>query len=238
MSRIVDYSSLAQSILDFAHRTDLINYQDYFIQMGEQRIYRDLVGSSMGDGVKWLEMTLLGQIGLGGNTVDSVGTADSTLTVDMTSTGAAGSFPVPVGYISLKDMQVTDGNSDEFTLLYKDPQWIYSNYPIREATGIPRYVARDGANFIFGPYPDSNYSIQGTYYGTSTPLSSTNTSTWMTSICPDVLLAACMIEVMTFLKDQNGNAFWTQIYGQKLEGLIAFDKADRTAPGALTIEVA
>jgi hypothetical protein len=92
--------------------------------------------------------------------------------------------------------------------------------------------------FIFGPYPDSNYTVQGTYYQKSAPLSPTNTSTWMTTYCPDVLLAACMLELQPFLKDTKSASMWQSIYDYKLGGLVNLDKAEGFMPGVLTMEVA
>jgi hypothetical protein len=210
---VYDYFSLAQALLDFSHRTDIANFQDYFIMGGEQRIYQDVFTRNFGNGVSQMEQTL-----------------NTTLTT-------SGTVAVPTGYLSLKAMQATDGYGNVFTLLYKDPQWMYANYPIRQPTGLPAYVARDGSNFVFGPYPDSQYTITGTYYAESTALSSTNTSTWMTVYIPDILLAACMVEAQPFLKDPQAAAMWQQIYDQKLSAFVDIDKAERRSPGSMSIEV-
>jgi hypothetical protein len=210
LTGIFDYFSLAQAILDFSHRTDIANYQDYYIQQAETRIYRDIFAQNIGNGVKWLEQAFSGI--------------------------ASGATPTPAGYLALKAMQVTDTFGNVFTLLYKDPQWIYTNYPVRQPTGIPAYVARDGANFIFGPYPDSAYVLSGTVYAASTPLSATSPTSWMTNICPDLLLASCMIELQPFLKDAAALKVWQTIYAQKLMALVNLDQSERVAPGVLTVE--
>lgn len=210
---IYDYFSLAQALLDFSHRNDIANFQDYFILGGEQRIYNDVFTRNFGNGVLQMEQVFTGTI------------------------GSSGTVALPSGYIQLKGMQVGDGQGNVFTLLYKDPQWIYSNYPIRQPAGIPAYVARDGSNFVFGPYPDSQYSLTGTYYAESTPLSSSNTTTWMTVYIPDILLAACMIEAQPFLKDPQAAGMWQAIYDQKLAAFVDGDKAEGMAPGSMTMEV-
>jgi hypothetical protein len=210
-ARIVDYPSLAQALLDFSHRTDVANFQDYFIQFGEYRIYRDIFSRNLGDGVQWMEQALSGAI----NPV-------------------TGLVPIPTGYLALKDAQVSDGNADLFTLLYKDSQWIYSNYPVRMASGLPKYIARDATNFIFGPFPDAGYSIAGTYYGSGTPISVTNPTTWMTSFCPELLLASCMLELQPFLRDGTGAQMWTAMYEAKLTGLIDLDRSERYSAGTMS----
>lgn len=209
-ARIIDYPSLAQALQDFSHRVDIANFQDYFIQFGELKIYRDIFSQNMGNGVQWMETTLSGNI------------------------NATGSFTVPVDYLALKDAQVTDGNGAVFTLIYKDPQWIYTKYPIRQPEGLPAYIARDASSFVFGPFPGDMYAVSGTYYAQSPPISKTNPTTWMTSICPELLFASCMMELQPFLRDADGAQMWESQYDSKLLGLIDLDKSERLAAGAMT----
>lgn len=210
-ARISDYPTLAQALMDFSHRVDIANFQDYFIQFGELKIYRDIFSQNMGNGVQWMEASFTG-------TIDAL----------------TGFMPVPVGYLALKDAQVSDGVGDTATLLYKDPQWIYSNYPIRQASGLPAYLARESTNFIFGPFPDNPYAVSGTYYAQSAPLTAQNPTTWMTQFCPELLFASCMMELQPFLRDAAGTAMWESQYDAKLSGLIDLDKSERLAAGAMT----
>jgi hypothetical protein len=211
-ARIQDYPTLAQALQDFQHRIDIANFQDYFIQFGELKIYRDIFSQNMGNGVQWMETIISGA-------------------VDPNT----GFYPVPSGYLSLKDMQVSDGSGNTWTLIYKDPQWVYARYPVRQASGVPAYVARDGQNFVFGPFPDDGYAITGTYYMQSAPLTSFNPTTWMTTICPELLFASCMVELQPFLKDQAGSDMWGTMYTSKLEGLLSLDKADRLSAGTMAV---
>lgn len=210
-ARIVDYPTLAQALLDFSHRTDVGNFQDYFIQFGEFRIYRDIFSKNMGDGVQWMEQTFAG-------VMDPL----------------TGFVPVPAGYLAMKDAQATNGSGAVATLLYKDPQWIYSNYPLRAAEGFPKYIARDSTNFIFGPFPDDAYGLVGTYYGQSAPITALNPTTWMTTFCPELLFASCMLELQPFLRDQDGAGMWQDMYDAKLMGLIDLDRSERLAAGAMS----
>lgn len=209
---IFDYFTLAKALQDFSHRTDIGNYQDYYIQQAETRIYRDIFTENIGNGVKWFEQGFVGTTAQGSGT------------------------PLPSGYLALKSMQVVDGYGNIHTLLYKDAQWIYTNYPLRQQQQMPAYVARDGQQFIFGPAPDTVYSLVGTYYQQSPALSSTNPTTWMTSICPDLLLAACMIELQPFLKDAKALKTWKAIYTAKLQALVNLDQSERVSAGTMSIE--
>jgi len=60
--------------------------------------------------------------------------------------------------------------------------------------GLPTYVApQDDSTFVLGPVPDAAYQIE--FYGTvrPTPLSSTNTSNFLTLNLPDLYVVAAMI---------------------------------------------
>jgi hypothetical protein len=210
-ARVQDYPTLLQAIQDYSHNSLLSNY-NYFIQFGQFRIQRDIFTQNEGMGVQWMETPI----------------------EDYTDPDL-GSIPIPSGYLSLKAMQVSDGDDDTFTLLYKDPQWMYSNYFIRQATGLPAYVCRDGSNFVFGPYPDDEYLITGTYYAMVSPVTPSNPTNWMTTVCPELLLAACMLEVTPFLRDPDTT--WQGLYDSKLQALISLDKADRVSSGSMTMEV-
>ena len=79
MATIVDYASLKQAVLDFSHRASLSAYIDYFIQDGEDRVYRKVLELNEGNGLRWMEATL-------------------SLTINATSGYAA----VPADYLALK----------------------------------------------------------------------------------------------------------------------------------------
>lgn len=211
--RIVDYPSLQQAILDFSHRADLSAYVDYFIQLGETRIYRDILDQNMGAGIRLMETALSG-------------------TIDAT----AGTVAVPADYLALKTMRIQDGNGCVSTLVYKDPEWIYAQYPDRTPQCIPSYVARDLGVFIFGPSPDSAYNVSGTYWNQATALTTDNTTSWMTTGCPDVIFNACMAELQPFLLDAARSASWEAAYLKRLNTLISQDLADRWSNATMQIQ--
>ncbi len=201
MPQVKDYDSLTQAVLDFAHRPGIGPYIDYFIQDGEDRIYRTILAENQGRGLVWMENTL-------------------NLTIDATTGYAA----VPADYLGLKAAQVS-ADSGIFDLKMRPAQWIYSHYPIRSATDAPSFIAREGSNFIFGPFPDSPYPILGTYYQRATALSSANPTTWMTANIPMALLAGCMAAAAKFLKDEQMMQGYLQELTGRLQEIIAADKA-------------
>lgn len=285
MATITDYASLVQAISDFTQRSGISTYADYFIQGGEDRIYRLLLDMNEGRGVRWMEAPL-------------------DVTIDATS----GQAPIPTDMVSLRTAYVV-ANSGNSELRVAEPSWIYETFPQRSGGGIPQYIARgaqavftgtitagilaitkatsglpgigqplfgagvqDGTTltgityladstftadsgsvttstsgiewtvsptqtrasgpltsggFIFGPFPDSAYRIQGTYYRRTDALSSSNTETWMTAEMPLTLLAACMIEASKFLRDPQAAQLWEAEMEQRVQAIVLSDKADR-----------
>jgi hypothetical protein len=99
-------------------------------------------------------------------------------------------------------------------------------------------MAGGGSFFAFGPYADSAYTVQGTYYQRAPALSGQNQTNWMITYAPNVLLDAAMIECGKFLKDADMVGSWTQEYQSSLKALVDKDKAERWAQATLAVDTA
>ena len=128
----------------------------------------------------------------------------------LSSAIASGVVAVPSGYIALKYAYI-DGTPVR-DLQRKDAEWIYYNYQTRSADGCPQFIARDGDNFIFGPYPDSAYTVKGTYYKRLDALSAQNTTNWFTTNAPDLLLWAALAEAEPFVLNDDRALMWEAKY--------------------------
>ena len=211
MALINSYATLTQSLIDFSGRDTLAAYTDYFIQDGEDRIYRKTLAINEGNGLKWMENALTGTI-----------------------SATTGYLAVPSDYLTLKGALVVTGDGT-FDLTTKEAQWIYACYSVRAPQGTPAYIAREGSNFIFGPFPDMAYTIAGTYYQRATPLSAANTTSWMTVNIPLTLHASCMVSVAKFLKDPESAGAWNAELNDRLSDICSADKAERYSGGSLVI---
>jgi hypothetical protein len=123
---------------------------------------------------------------------------------------ASGVIAVPTRYRALKFAYVN--TSPVGKLERKDAEWIYYNYPTRSSDGQPRFIAREGENFIFGPYPDSAYTVKGVAYCALAPLSDSNTTNWFTANAPDLLLFSALCEAEPFLVNDARATLWEQKY--------------------------
>lgn len=128
----------------------------------------------------------------------------------LSSAISSGTIAVPSGFTSLKYAYV-DGSPTR-RLEPATPQQIYEQYPTRSADAKPRHIAREGATFIFGPYPDSGYTIKGIYYKKLDALSDSNTTNWLTSDAPDLLVFAALCEAEPFIKNDPRLALWEGKY--------------------------
>lgn len=111
--------------------------------------------------------------------------------VSMSTAIGTGVVAVPSGYVSMKNARID--TSPASRLERRDVDWIYTQYPTRGAEGIPKYFAREGTNFIFGPYPDSAYTFTCIYYKHLTAISGAALNALFTA-APDLYLFACLAE--------------------------------------------
>lgn len=212
MATIVDYASLNQALQDWLARSDIAAYPDYFIQIAENRIYRDILNQNEGRGVRQMEAALSGTI-------------------------ASNAIAIPSDYLALKAARIVV-NSEWYPLERKNAEFIYGNYPAQTSTGAPSFIADENGNFIFGPYADSAYTVNGVYWKKAAALSSTNTTTWMITAIPDVLFASCMAAAAQFVRDDATRDLWNAFYQQGLEAFIAADKASAWSGSSLAITAA
>ena len=97
----------------------------------------------------------------------------------------------------------------------KDTTFMSEYFPNRTSTGIPKYYANwDNDTIILAPTPNAAYTIELAYNALPTGLSSSNTTTWVSTNVPQMLLYACLVEAFKFLK---GPADMLQIYEQSYQ---------------------
>jgi hypothetical protein len=80
-------------------------------------------------------------------------------------------------------------------------------YPNLSAIGLPKYFTPVTNTFgVVGPVPDRNYSFY--VYGTQrpTPLSSANSSTFLTQTLPDLFIAASMVFASGYMRNFGSQA--------------------------------
>jgi hypothetical protein len=155
---------------------------------------------------------------------------------DLSVAIASGVAALPSDYVQLKYAYI-DGTPTQ-PLQRKTAQWIGENYPTRSSSGKPLYIGRQGSNFVFGPYPDSSYTVAGVYYKRLDPLSGANETNWFTANAPDLLLYAALCEAAPYLKNDIRIAVWQAKFTEALGQVQGEADREELAGGALVASCA
>lgn len=151
----------------------------------------------------------------------------------LSSAISSGTIAVPSGYVDLKFAYI---NSTPVTSLEKkDAEWIYWNYPTRSADSKPYYIAREGDNFIFGPYPDSAYTVKGIYWKKLDALSDSNTTNWFTTNAPDLLYFAALCEAEPWLGNDERLPLWEAKYALAVQRVQRDDDREEYGGGPISM---
>lgn len=156
-----------------------------------------------------------------------------TMEESINSTIASGVVALPSDYVELKYAYV-DGSPVQY-LKRTNAQTLIEQYPTRSSDAKPLHISVDAGNFIFGPYPDSDYTIKGTYYKRLPALSDANTTNWFTTNAPGILLFAALSEAEPFLKNDERVTLWQAKYEQEKAGIEQEEQRERFSGGGLAM---
>lgn len=135
----------------------------------------------------------------------------------LSDTIAASVIPCPADYLAMKYAYVNGAPSSR--LERKSLNQLLGSFPRGGTTGMPLMIARDGENFIFGPEPDSTYTIKGTYYAKPTLLrnfASDAAANYLILNCPDLIVYGALIHAAPFLRNDSRLPIWGQMYDMQL----------------------
>lgn len=140
-------------------------------------------------------------LGAGGYTIESVQYGNGTFTINAPFAGPDDSETenndfVTVQYVTALPAQ----KKQKMERLTKDAFDIF--WPADYQIGQPQnYCVLNNNTVILGPTPDQNYSVEFTGVFRPAPISSTNTSTYLSINYPDLFMAACMVFGEMYQKD-------------------------------------
>lgn len=157
-----------------------------------------------------------------------------TMETALNSTIASGVIALPSDYLDLKFAYV-DGSPTKL-LQRTTATSLYQQYPLRASTSKPRLIAREGSNFIFGPYPDSTYTIKGIYYAKPTVVSSSANTLFTEN--PDLYLFAALLEAEPYMKNDARLQVWQMKYEQIKEQINNYEKQEMASGSGLQVSVA
>ncbi len=151
----------------------------------------------------------------------------------LSGTITSGVIPVPSDYIKLKFAYI-DATPVQM-LARRSNESLLGEYPSRSASGKPKAIARQGTDFIFGPYPDSGYTVAGVYYKKAGTLSSAVYDLFTNN--PDLYLFACLAESEILIGRDNRIAVWEAKYNKILNDVNQLANTEDSSGGSLQIRL-
>lgn len=152
----------------------------------------------------------------------------------LSDTIASGVIALPSDYLELKFAYV-DGSPVKL-LQRTSPTALLQKYPLRSSTSKPFLIARQGTNFIFGPYPDSTYTIKGIYYAQPTGIATSANSLFTNN--PELYLFAALLEAEPYMKNDNRVMLWQAKYDQIKDQINSYEKQEAGSGSGLQVVTA
>lgn len=144
----------------------------------------------------------------------------------LTGTIANGVVAVPSDYLALKFARIVGTPVSQ--LVGASASQIYSRYPLRSSDGKPKMIGREGSNFIFGPYPDSDYDIAGIYYAKPESIATSVNALFTES--PELYLFASLSEAGAFVNNEKSLVKWQAKY-KEIVDLLNSESDEETGSG-------
>lgn len=150
---------------------------------------------------------------------------------------ASSVLAVPTDYLGLKYAYVNSSPAARLDRVSLNQ--LYGTYPRNGCTDLPRMIARDLETFVFGPAPDSTYSIAGVYYAKPIAIrdfAADAAAHWIILNAPDLALYGALLEATPFLRNDARIAVWQNYYNTSLQDYRDLTKAEDIS-GSPTMEV-
>lgn len=138
---------------------------------------------------------------------------------------ANGTLAVPSDFLEVKQAHVATNPVKK--LEPKNSEWINATYPTRSASGVPGFMAQQGDTWIFGPFPDSTYTVNLNYYARPTSLSTSNETNWLTTNASDLLLNATLLQSVGYLGMDERVPYWQGNYDKAMGRIQAQQRRER-----------
>lgn len=156
----------------------------------------------------------------------------SSLSISFSSTAT-----VPSDYLAMK-IAYLNGQSER-PLIASSLEQVLQSYP-RTSSGKPRWIARDGTTFVFGPLPDGTYTLNGTYFAKPTVLrsyASDAAAHWLVVNAPDLLLYGALMEAQPYVMNDKRFPLWDAKYKEAVQDYRDLMKAQNVSGGSMQMLV-
>ena len=141
-------------------------------------------------------------------------------------------YGLPINFLQMRSFKLNTSpltDLDYLTPEMMDRTWAGS------ITGKPRAYTIVGDEVRLGAKPDAVYEMEMLYYQAPTSLSDSNTSNFMLTANPDVLVYASLIELNSYSANDTAIMKYTQLFNEAINAIQTEDDRDRTSGGALQV---
>jgi len=197
-------TTLKQSIQDWTQNseTTFVNELDFIIKNAEERIFKSV-------DLDYFRKNVTGVMSSGNQFLQK-----------------------PSDYLASFSLSFVNASSENVFLLQKDVNFIQEYNPNPSTTGTPKYYASyDIDNYIVGPTPDSNYTVELHYFYRPASITTDDSgTTWISENASDALLYACLVEAYTFMKGEADMLqLYTQRYGEAISRLKVYGEGQENS---------
>ena len=146
-----------------------------------------------------------------------------------TLTAGASSVLLPSDFLELRAIY-RDG-SPQRPLEYVTPEQLNNVANTTRAPNLYSIVGSGGDKYLtFAGPSDNGYTLIGKYYARFTALSGSNTSTWLTTNYPFVMLSAACVAASQFIMDDAKEQAWANRFEAECTALEASDESGKYGP--------
>lgn len=130
----------------------------------------------------------------------------------------------PADWIGQRSMKITSTDPAQ-PLDFATPDYIAATYG-SSSTGRPLVYAILDTEYLFGPTPDSGYTVENLYYKFAA-LSGSNATNWLLTSYPDLYLFGSLLEAEGYQRNFEALPTWKARVDEAMDDLLAADKRAR-----------
>lgn len=141
------------------------------------------------------------------------------------------SITLPTDYLEVENLSLL--TAIERQLVYMNIEQLNERFPSGGGNGTPIVYTLEGDTILFGPTPDSIYSVSLLYYARFAALATTATN-WLLTNHPNIYLFAALAEAGDYLQSEQAGK-WEAKYQQGVKQLQDMDDQSMFSGSALRV---
>jgi|TARA_Y100000310_G_scaffold266710_1_gene278347 hypothetical protein len=151
----------------------------------------------------------------------------------LTTTASTRTVALPTRFEQLRSIYISGDSGGSLEFMSAPDYWTKFR---ATTTGRPSVITIEGDNILFGPVPDSAYSVPVNYYQSLAAFSSDTDNNALLTRAPFAYLYASLLHAAPFLGDDPRISLWANLYEDLVDRLQKADAKDRHGPAPLTMK--